>query len=124
MALYCYVKRQPKIHRRNYSGAKTVISKMLAAIGLFLIGWVSYPIVSFELVSRFRYSNTETIAKNVEQNAVWQQINKKNEEAKPNVLSAEAYAIDAPNDDPTQIDYTKINNWFPNAPQSQMSLQG
>lgn len=112
MALYCYVKAKPTYiqkpqQRRTSSsqmGLKMFVSTTLSFAGLFLIMWVSYPIVAFEITSRFKYpsspsTHTDALAKEVTQT----------------VLGTT---------DGTAIDYTKAHNWFPNVSQSNETHSG
>lgn len=125
MALYCYIKAKPKyikvrtVHTRPSSGglsAKTFISTTLGFAGIFLIIWVAYPIVSFEITSRVKYKNVadaippEKLAES-----------RKGQSVPHAEVLAESTS---PDEDTTQIDYTKASNWFPKQPQGQMNLAG
>lgn len=134
MALYCYVKAKPTYRRSTnrkqstpgrHLSAKTFVSSTLGFAGLFLIIWVSYPIVSFEITSRFKYP-TQPIASSFS----WEELDQtKQTKAQSEVLAAQDQPAqqtqDAPvSGDGTQIDYTKASNWFPNQPQSNINLAG
>lgn len=96
---------------------KTFTSTTLGFAGLFLIAWVSYPIISFEVTSRLRYDSTPVPpASTVSQLSV---VNK------PAEASQVLAAADTPvGGDGTQIDYTKASNWFPSQPQTHLSVAG
>lgn len=131
MALYAYVKGKPTYRRGRGShrtrqtrhlSAKTFVSTTLGFAGLFLIIWVSYPIVSFEIMSRFKYPS-QPIASSFS----WDQLDTaRHSQNKTEVLAAQDTETQpAPvAGDGTQIDYTKASNWFPNQPQSHVNLAG
>ncbi len=95
---------------------KTFVSTTLGLAGIFLILWVSYPIVSFEIMSRFKYDETRADA------LAWQQPdNTKVKAAEAEVLAASDTPVSG---DGTQIDYTKASNWFPAQPQNHINVAG
>lgn len=100
MALYRYVKAKPRVFPK-----KSAVSAVLSLAGLIIIGWVAYPIVSFELISNFKYK--EIIKPVAEQEEVYARENKDIE-----VLGAQK---------DTAVDYTKASNWFPQKPQASVS---
>ena len=140
MALYAYVKGKPtyrrvrKLHSQSTStrhlSAKTFVSTTLGFAGLFLIIWVSYPIISFEVMSRFKYPSSP-----IASSFNWEQLDQaRANQAQSEVLAAaqdtestqqESRPQEAPvAGDGTQIDYTKASNWFPDQPQSHLNLAG
>lgn len=124
MALYAYIKAKPTYRRLKNSRKnneyhptfKAYVSTTLAFAGFFLILWVSYPIVSFEIMSRFKYP-TNPIASSF----TWDQLDKTRIKSQENVLAVENAPVSG---DGTQIDYSKASNWFPSQPQSNANLAG
>lgn len=93
MTLYIFTKKGwHKGHRRK----ATFISTIFILSGLFLLLWVAYPILSFELFYAPRFSGlVRPIPAEVIKNTLAESI--------PQVLGAE------------DIDYTKASVWFPKA---------
>jgi len=106
MALYAYVKAKPK--RRVYK--KRVFSVTVMFLGFALISYVAYPIVAFEVTSQFKYTDGNIIT------AV-------NETVPPAIAARPQSAPDISFTSP-EIDYTKIENWFPQQPQASVSTTG
>lgn len=109
MALYRYVKKQPK-KRRN----KKFVSLILSFSGLFLIAYVVYPIVSFELFDLPRL--TKTARESPKEKPVLTEI--KNAEEK--VLGDQS----PPQLTATDIDYSKIESWIPKEPEGEVASAG
>ena len=124
MALYAYIKAKPtyrklKTGRGNNSyhpTLKTYVSTTLAFAGFFLIAWVSYPIISFEILSRFKYQTSS-----ITSSFTWDQLDRTRTKSQEDVLAVESAPVSG---DGTQIDYSKASNWFPNQPQSNVNLAG
>ena len=106
MALYAYVKAKPK--RRVYK--KRVFSITVMFLGFTLISYVAYPIVAFEVTSQFKYTDGNIIS------AV-------NETVPPAIAARPQSAPDISFTSP-EIDYTKIENWFPQQPQASTNTTG
>ena len=129
MALYQYIKAQPSVIKqsspgRGRSGARTFVSTILGVAGLFLIVWVAYPIVSFEITSRFKYEHSDALPNSDTTQKIWNQLAQNEHNVKSKSGGGVVLAQTKNSDDPTRLDYTKASNWFPNMPQSQMALNG
>lgn len=103
MALYRYVHKHrphnqqthPHVSKRRIRFPLT--SFLLVSIGIFLIAWVMWPIVAFELVYSPKYAKIiRPIPDEVIVSALENQFSK--------ILES------------TSIDYTKASNWFPKSP--------
>lgn len=124
MALYCYVKGKPTYRkarpvasqRARHMPLKTFVSTTLGFMGIFLIVWVSYPIISFEVMSRFKYDSVLPTEFTGEQ--------PKRIAAKPAEAEVLAASDTPVSGDGTQIDYTKASNWFPSQPQNHLNIAG
>jgi sortase A len=99
MALYRYVKVIPVVKTPN-SGlvrASKIFPFLLVFLGLLLVGNAAWPIVSYELVTSFRFQ--KELVKPVPEQMI--------AESKAEVLGSNL----------PEVDYTKPSNWFPSAPQ-------
>jgi sortase A len=93
MALYRYVKSVPKI-RRSHRGVR-VLSFLFIAMGVGILIWTFWPIVSFSMMSGDLFSEIVTP-----------------------LQDGTAYA--APNTNPPGGDLTNPNAWFPTSPQKKV----
>jgi len=97
MALYVYLKKpvsQPSLFSRGIS----FLPLILIILGLTIISWVGYPIISFEL---FQSPKFTSLVRPIPDEVIVQAM--ENEEK---VLAAET----------EKVDYTKASNWFPQKP--------
>src|SRR3989344_1067832 len=85
-----------------------LVSASLGMIGLFLITWVSYPIVSSEILARTKFSNVVQPIPPTPQTLGWEQVTKL-ADARGMVLSSS--------------DPTRINSWLPRQ-QEQVAKDG
>lgn len=138
MPLYRYVKAPPAKPPLYYT--KRIISTTMMIIGVFLIVWVGYPIVSFELMSRVKYAKIVSPVPEEHQpialaaippsptiepasetfsnfaRSVTDLIPDRRESAL--VKGATTQASD------TVVDYTQASSWFPAKPQSGENTAG
>lgn len=100
MALYRYVKVERISEPPNpaLARASKTLPFFLIAIGLFLLANAAWPIISYELVTSFRFQ--KKLIKPVPQQAVARPMSQNQ------VLGQKAQ----------EVDYTKPSNWFPSAP--------
>ncbi len=109
MVLYRYVKEKPKKKR-----AKSFISLALSLSGLFLIAYVVYPILAFELFEAPRFAQlVSPIAEKSEFTY------KTDQSSDDNVLGESDSANLNEN-----IDYINVSNWFPKKPQIDTETSG
>src|SRR3990167_2455911 len=119
MPLYRYVKAPPA--KSPVYIAKKMVSTSMMVIGIFLLVWVGYPIVSFELTSRVKYAQiVSPVPDNQEGIALT---------AKPQSPSSESASESVVQGVTTEVtdtsvDYTKASNWFPSKPQSTANTAG
>lgn len=112
MALYSYIKQKPK----DYSRLRSIVSSSLSIIGVLLILWVAYPIVSFEITSAVKFANViKPIPESYSLYAV-----KNIQAVEPQVLSDQNNSLE----DGTEVDYTNVANWFPKKPQEETTASG
>lgn len=100
MALYRYVKAVPVTETRKGPAlvrARKIFPFLLIIIGIFLVGNAAWPIISYELVTSFRFQ--KELVKPVPQQVV-----------------AESRANQVLGQKVPAIDYTKPSSWFPSAP--------
>lgn len=125
MALYRYVKAPPK--RPRVLPVKTLVSTTMSLVGLGLILWVVYPIISFEITSKSKYQSVVAPVPETENVFAWSPPASQNQGTK--VLSSETSSdqtdVESQNAyDSTEIDFTKASNWFPTKPQSHLNTLG
>lgn len=107
MALYQYVKAQPsKKRKRN----PVIFSYLLMACGTAIIVWVLWPIASFAVITAPLLSSIispirETVT-----------VDKRGGILSPLVLAAGTGQVE----EPTGIDFTNANVWFPTQPQKKV----
>ncbi|MBI4136476.1 sortase [Candidatus Roizmanbacteria bacterium] len=138
MPLYRYVKAPPA-KPPSYI-AKKIVSTSLLMIGVFLLVWVGYPIVSFELTSRIKYARiVSPVPEEKEIVALAAKPQESDSESASETFSHFARSVSdfipekkeqgsvqgatAPVTD-TTVDYTKASNWFPAKPQSDANTAG
>lgn len=107
MALYRYVKKQPNIliqqvPRKKRQRPFPLTSSLLMLSGASIIGWVAWPIISFELLLAPSYTSL----------------------IRPVPDKTVAHALDNRYTrllGESTIDYTKASNWFPKRPQEKVT---
>lgn len=114
MALYVY-KKKPVRQVSFFSKALSFVPLVFVSLGLTIIIWVSYPIISFQLFVSPKFTflirpiPDEVVVQAMENEERVLGIENKTEGKAGAVLS--------------QVDYTKASNWFPQKPPEKTSSQ-
>ncbi|MCR4263533.1 MAG: sortase [Candidatus Roizmanbacteria bacterium] len=138
MALYRYVKAPPA--KPPAYIAKKIISTSMMIVGIFLLVWVGYPIVSFELTSRVKYAQiVSPVPETQDVVALAAKPQSPPSESASETFSNFARSVSdfiPERQEPgtvqgvsiestdTSVDYTKASNWFPAKPQSGANTAG
>ena len=132
MALYRYVKQPPKVPITI--PVRKIISSSFMVIGIFLLVWVSYPIISFELTSRVKFAeirspvpDTYKIASNSKQAELPSETLAHLAESVSVFLPKNTHAprvLNSATENVQDPDYTKASNWYPNKPQGYADSAG
>lgn len=92
---YCYLVSRPQYkgsrHRLLTDKSRTVLAKILLVVGLVILGWVAYPLASFQIFDSRQMAKERFLTP----------------------IGPMEPATYAAVPDPTSVDYTQVRNWFP-----------
>lgn len=103
MALYRYVKRSPKTQFKVHP----IVPFIFISIGILLLVWVSWPIMSFQILSSSLFARTITPL----QDSI---INSRT------TLPISVLAADTNINKDKVLDYINVNSWYPGRPQKRV----
>lgn len=106
MARYVYLKK-PVRRQRNLA----FIPLLLISFGLLIIGWVAYPIVSFEFFLSPKFA---TLVRPIPDEVIVQAM--ENEERILGLEAEDNGGVGEGKISAIEVDYTKASNWFPQQP--------